>query len=69
MAEEFRKDRKSDLEEFSKKDVLKYSQNSQAEASNFIKNEALTQVFCREFYEIFNNTFFHRTPPVAASEQ
>ena len=27
----------------------------------------LAQVFSFEFCEIFNNTFFHRTPPVAAS--
>ena len=33
------------------------------EACNFIKKENLTQVF-----EISKNTFFHRTPPVAASE-
>ena len=34
---------------------------------NFIKKEALAQVFSCEFCEIFENTFFHRTPPVAAS--
>ena len=27
------------------------------------------KVFSCEFSEIFNNTFFHRTPPVAASEK
>ena len=36
-------------------------------ASNFIKKESLSQVFCCEFYEICKNTFFHRAPPVAAS--
>ena len=36
-------------------------------ACNFIKKETLTQVFCCEFCEISKNTFFHRTPLVAAS--
>ena len=27
-----------------------------------------TQMFPYEIYEIFRNTFFYRTPPVAASE-
>ena len=35
--------------------------------SNFIKKETLAQVFSRKFCEISKNTFFHRTPPVAAS--
>ena len=34
--------------------------------NNFIKKE--TQVFSCEFCEISKNTFIHRTPPVAASE-
>ena len=29
--------------------------------------KTLAQVFSREFCEIFKNTFFYRTPPVAAS--
>ena len=33
----------------------------------FIKKEALAQVFYCEFCEISKNTFFHRTPLVAAS--
>ena len=33
---------------------------------NFIKNEALTQVFSCEFCKIFKTTFLYRTPPVAA---
>ena len=37
-------------------------------ACNFIKKETLVQVFSREFYETFKNTFFHSTHPVAASE-
>ena len=32
-----------------------------------LKKEALAQVFSCEFCEIFKKTFFHRTPPVAAS--
>ena len=31
------------------------------------KKEILAQVFSCEFCEIFKNTFFYRTPPVAAS--
>ena len=34
----------------------------------FIKRENLTQVFSSEFCEISKNTFFHRTAPVAASD-
>ena len=33
-------------------------------ACNFIKKEALAQVFFCEFCEIFKNTFSYRTPPV-----
>ena len=36
-------------------------------ACNFIKKETLAQVFSCEFYEISKNTFFYRTPLVAAS--
>ena len=35
-------------------------------ACNFIKKEVLAQVFSCEFCEISKNTFFHRTPLVAA---
>ena len=38
-----------------------------SETFNFIKKEILAQVFFREFCEISENTFFHRTPLVAAS--
>ena len=31
-------------------------------ACNFIEQEALAQVFLCEFWEIFKNTFFYRTP-------
>ena len=36
-------------------------------ACNFIKKEALAQVFSCEFCEISKNTFFYKTPLVAAS--
>ena len=42
--------------------MLKYP-----EAYNFIKKETLVQVFSSEFCEISINTFFYRTPLVAAS--
>ena len=35
-------------------------------ASNFIKEETLAQLFSFEFCEISKNSFFHRTPLVAA---
>ena len=35
-------------------------------ACNFIEKETLVQVFTFEFWEIFKNTFFNRTPRVAA---
>ena len=38
------------------------------EACKFIKKETLAQVFSCEFCEILKNTFFYRTPPMAASE-
>ena len=37
------------------------------QACNFIKKEALAQVFSREFCEIFKNNFFKKAPLVAAS--
>ena len=63
-------------EVFCKKVFLEISQNSQenncAQVSfcrcNFIKKEALAQVFCCEFCEISQNTFSYRTAPVAASD-
>ena len=37
-------------------------------ACNYIKKETLlAQVFSCEFYEVSKNTFYDRTPPVAAS--
>ena len=35
--------------------------------NNFIKKETLAQLFSFEFSEIFKNSFFYRTHPVAAS--
>ena len=64
---------------FCKKVFLEISQNLQentcarisfrAKACNFIKKEALAQVFFCEFCEISKSTFFHRTPLVAAFER
>ena len=36
-------------------------------ACNFIKKETLAQVLSCEFCEIYKNTFYYRTPLVAAS--
>ena len=58
---------------------LKNSQNSQENTCarvsflvkfiiNFIKKEALALVFSCEFHESFKNTFFYRTPLMAASD-
>ena len=41
---------------------------SQAWAYNFIKSEALAQVFSFESCKISKNTFSYRTPPLAAFE-
>ena len=38
------------------------------EVCNCIKKDNLTQLFSCEFYEIFKNTYFYRTPMVAVSE-
>ena len=55
------KDSSSRPEVFCEKRVLEISQNSQentyARSSNFIKKEALAQVFSSEFCEIPKNTF------------
>ena len=64
-----------------KKVFLETSQNSQgntcardsfwiklqAQACNLIKKESLAQMFPCKFCKISKNTFFYRTPPVAAS--
>ena len=47
------------------------SQESTVPRVNFLRPAALLenrQVFSCDFSEIFKNTFFSRTPPVAASE-
>ena len=47
---------------------LSFATNEQPyQACNFIKKEALTQVFSCEFWETSKNNLFDRTPPVAAS--
>ena len=45
----------------SKKEIL--------EECNFFEKETLAQVFPCEFWEVFKNNYFHRTPLVAASDQ
>ena len=47
--------------------TIMLSSTQASEACNFIKRENLAQVFSCEFCEISKNTFFYRTPPVAAS--
>ena len=74
--------RSSHPEVLRKKDVLKnfakftgkhlyqslfFNKVASLQACDFIKKETLAQVFSCEFCEIFKNTFFHRTPSVAAS--
>ena len=63
-------DRSSHLEVFYTKGVLrnfaKFTGNNLWQ-SLFIKKETLAQMFSFGFYEISKNTFFYRTPPVAAS--
>ena len=65
-----------------KKVFLKISQNSQEDTCARIsfliklqawelqlyKKETLAQVLSFEVYEVFNNTYFYRTPPVAVSD-
>ena len=41
--------------------------NHRPGACNFIKKETLAQVFSCEFCKIYKNTFYYRTPLVAAS--
>ena len=60
--------RSSRLEVFCRKGVLRnVPKFTGKHRCNFIKKEILAQVFSREFCEISKNTFFHITPPVAAS--
>ena len=44
------------------------SEHDRPQTCNFIKKETLALVLSCEFCEIFKNTYFHRTPPVAASD-
>ena len=52
---------------FSKNIVLKNFASFLIKACNFIKKESLAQVFSCEFCEIFKNTYFYRTPPMATT--
>ena len=51
------------------KDFLNKVAGLRPRACNFIKKKSLAQVFACEFCEISKNTFFHRTPLVAASKR
>ena len=35
--------------------------------ATLLRKKTLAQVFCCEFCEIYKNTFYYRTPPLAAS--
>ena len=45
-----------------------FNKVSGLKACKFIKKETMAQMFFCEIYEIFKNTFFHRIPSVATSE-
>ena len=63
--------RSSPMEVLRKKGVLKnftkFTGKHLCQSCNFIKKQTLAQVFSCEFCEIFENTYFYRTPLVAAS--
>ena len=44
-----------------------FSKVSDLKACNFIKKETPTRVFPCEYSKVFKNSFFYRTPSVAAS--
>ena len=46
---------------------LFYNKSCRPEPCNLINKETLARVFSCEYCEIFKNTFFYRTPSVAAS--
>ena len=48
-------------------EILQNSQENTCARVSFFKKESLAQVFSCEFCEISKNTFFYRTPLVAAS--
>ena len=64
--------RNSHLDVFLKKLVLKnfakFTGKHLCLSIFFNKKDTMAQVFSGEFCETFKNTFFHGTPPVAASE-
>ena len=47
--------------------ILEYSQQNTCAGGIFNKVEAPTSAFSCEYYEIFKNSVFYRTPSVAAS--
>ena len=44
------------------------SQKNTSARVYFMKKKTVTQVFSCKFYEIYENTFFDRIPPVAAAD-
>ena len=48
--------------------IVSFLMKLQASACNFIKKGILARVYSVRFCEIFKNTFFYRTPLVAASQ-
>ena len=57
---------KGGLKNFAKLTGKHLSQRCSPEACKFFKKETLALVFSCEFCEIFKDTFFYRSPPVAA---
>ena len=57
---------KGGLKNFAKLTGKHLSQRCSPEACKFFKKETLAQVFSCEFCEILKDTFFYRSPPVAA---
>ena len=41
--------------------------NHRPETCNFIKKETLAPIFSSQFFEVYKNTFYYRTPLVGAS--
>ena len=54
------------VEKFTKNSCVRVSFLTKLQASNFVKKEAPTKAFSCKFCEIFENSFFYRTPPTTA---
>ena len=67
----YRKDRRRHRRSVKKgvlRNFAKFTGKDLCQSLFFNKKETLAQVFSCEFCDIFKNTFFHKTPLVAASE-